>query len=53
MWEEQRKDFYKERGELSVEWVRRKREIGEEIEGWLKEKNIEVQMHERFKRVQK
>lgn len=39
MWEEQRKDFYKERG-VSVEWVRRKKEVGgkgEEVEGWLKE----------------
>lgn len=32
VWEEQRNNFYKVRG-VSVEWVRRKREIGEEVEG--------------------
>lgn len=36
-----------------MEWVRRKRMVREEIEGWLKERAIEVQIQERFKRVQK
>lgn len=30
-WEEQRNNFYKIR-RASVEWVRRKREVGEEVE---------------------
>lgn len=40
VWEEQRNNFYKVRG-VSVEWVKRKREIGEEVEGWLKESDVE------------
>lgn len=40
VWEEQRNNFYKVRG-VSVEWVRRKREIREEVEGWLKESDVE------------
>lgn len=37
---EEQRNFYKVRG-VSVEWVRRKREIGEEVEGWLKESDVE------------
>lgn len=36
-----------------MESVRRKRVAGEETEGWLKERDIEMQSQERFERVQK
>lgn len=45
-----RSNFYRARG-VSVGWVRRKRERGEEVEGWLKERDVEMQ--ERFERVVK
>lgn len=51
-WEKQRKSFYWERG-ISVEWVRRKKENGEEIKERLRERDIEVQKQERYKRIQK
>ncbi|EZA46498.1 hypothetical protein X777_00096 [Ooceraea biroi] len=51
-WEEERKDFYKERG-VAVEWVKRRREEGREIRGEIEERDKEVQQQERFERVQK
>lgn len=50
VWKKQRKAFY-EKGGVSVECVRRKR-IGEEIEGWLKERDIEMQEQDRFERTE-
>lgn len=47
-----RSNFYRARG-VSVEWVRRKRERGEKVKVWLKERDVEVQMQERFERVVK